>query len=146
MEQFASLTTREAAIITWLQFGHTGMYVMHVNDYNHCTTFADTRCYFSCYYSTSCWRRLMNKNLSLFVKLYKFSKIHCVMAHTHNCFTALDFIWDNPGEPVPEETFTHSQLSWSTIVPCLLLPSNTIHGILPIQSMHLTVFPHLSIN
>ena len=24
--------------------------------------------------------------------------------HTHNSFTALDFVWDNPGEPVPEET------------------------------------------
>ena len=43
--------------------------------------------------------------------------------HTHNHFS---------GEP--EETFTHSHLSWSSIIPYLLLPSNMIHGILPVQS------------
>jgi len=33
--------------------------------------------------------------------------------HTHNHFTAvLDFVRDNQGEPVPEETFTHSHLLW----------------------------------
>jgi len=36
----------------------------------------------------------------------------------------MDFVWDNPGEPVPEETFNHSHLSWSSVVPYLLL---TIH-------------------
>ena len=59
--------------------------------------------------------------------------------HTHGC---LDFVWDNPGEPVPEETFTHSHPSWSSIIPYLLLPSNAIHGILPVQSTRLTVFFH----
>ena len=54
----------------------------------------------------------------------------------------MDFVWDNPGEPMPEETFTHSHLSWSSIVPYLLHPSNTIHGVLPIQSTHLTIFFH----
>ena len=58
-----------------------------------------------------------------------------------NCFTALHFVRDNPGEPVPEATFTHSHL-WSSIVPLLLHPSTTIHGILPVQSTHLTVFFH----
>jgi len=52
----------------------------------------------------------------------------------------MDFVWDNPGEPVPEETFTHSHLSWSSIVPYLLHPSIMIHGILPVQSTRLTVF------
>jgi len=33
----------------------------------------------------------------------------------------------NPGETVPEETFTHSHLSWSSIIPCLLPPSFTMH-------------------
>jgi len=42
----------------------------------------------------------------------------------------MDFIRDNPGEPVPEETFTHSHQSWSSIIPYLLHPSATIHGIL----------------
>jgi len=38
-----------------------------------------------------------------------------------------------------EETFTHSHLSWSSIVPYLLHPSITIHGILRVQSTSLTV-------
>jgi len=57
----------------------------------------------------------------------------------------MNFVRDNPGEPVPEETFTHSHLSWSSVAPYLLHPSNmiqktyllhpfnTIHGILPVQ-------------
>ena len=31
----------------------------------------------------------------------------------------LDFVQDNPGESVPEETFTHSHLLWSSIIPYL---------------------------
>jgi len=31
--------------------------------------------------------------------------------HTHSHFTAMDFVRDNPGEPVPEETLTHLHLS-----------------------------------
>jgi len=66
--------------------------------------------------------------------------------HTHILtqpfYGSLDFVQDNLSEPVPEETFAHSHLSWSSIVPNLLYPSNTIHGILPVQFMHLTVFFH----
>jgi len=29
--------------------------------------------------------------------------------------------WDNPGEPVPEETFTHSHPSWSSNIPICFL-------------------------
>jgi len=57
-------------------------------------------------------------------------------------FTALDFIWDYPGEPVLEEPFTHSHLSWSSIISYLLPPSFTIHGILLVQFTCLTVFFH----
>jgi len=64
------------------------------------------------------------------------------ITHTQPFYGSMDFVWDNPGEPVPEETFTHSHLSWSSIVPYLLLPSNTIHGILLVQSMCLTIFFH----
>jgi len=46
------------------------------------------------------------------------------------------------GEPVPEETFTHSHLAYSSIIPYLLLPSITINGILFIQFTCLTVFLH----
>jgi len=35
-------------------------------------------------------------------------------------YGSLDFVRDNPGEPVPEETFTHSHLSWSSVIPYLL--------------------------
>ena len=45
----------------------------------------------------------------------------------------MDFVRDNPGEPVPEETFTHSHLSWSSVVPYLLHPSTAIQGIPPVQ-------------
>ena len=50
--------------------------------------------------------------------------------HTHNHFTALDFARDNSDELVPEETFTHSHLSWSSVIPYLLPPSIMIHCIL----------------
>jgi len=53
------------------------------------------------------------------------------MSHTHTTvYGSLDFVRDNPGELIPDETFTHSHLLWSLIVPYLLHPSNTIHGIL----------------
>jgi len=57
-------------------------------------------------------------------------------------YGSLDFVRDNPGEPVPGETFTHSHLSRSWIIPSLLPPSITIHGILPVQFTCLTVFFH----
>jgi len=59
---------------------------------------------------------------------------------TQPFYSSTDFVRDNPGEPVPEETFTHLHLSWSSIVPYLLHPSTTIHGILSVQSTHLTIF------
>jgi len=63
--------------------------------------------------------------------------------HTHTkVYGSLDFVWDNPGEPALEETFAHSHLSWSSIVPDLLHPSSMIHGILCVQFMHPTVFFH----
>jgi len=62
------------------------------------------------------------------------------LTHTQLFYGSVDFVRDNLGEPVPEETFTHSHLSWSSIVRYLLHPSTTIHGILPVQSTHLTVF------
>jgi len=62
--------------------------------------------------------------------------------HTQPFYGSVDFVCDNPGEPVPEETFTHTHLSWSSIVPYMLHPSNTIHGFLPVQFTCLTVFFH----
>jgi len=37
--------------------------------------------------------------------------------HTQPFYGSMDFVQGNPGEPVPEQTFTHSHLSWSSIVP-----------------------------
>jgi len=56
------------------------------------------------------------------------------VTHTQLFYSSMDFVRDNPGEQVREETFTHSHLLWSPIIPYLLLPSNTIHGIPPVQS------------
>ena len=64
-------------------------------------------------------------------------------AHTHTHTTILrlsGFCPGNPDELVPEETFTHSHLSWSSIIPYLLPPSITIHGILSVQFTCLTVY------
>ena len=52
------------------------------------------------------------------------------------------FVWNNQDEPRQEETFTHSHLSWSSVIPYLLPPSTTIHSILPVQFTCLTVFFH----
>ena len=60
--------------------------------------------------------------------------------HTQPFYGCLDLVWANPGELVKEETFTHSHLPQSSIVPYLLYSSNTIHGILPVHFTCLTVF------
>jgi len=54
-------------------------------------------------------------------------------------------IRDYPGRPVPEETLTHSHPSWSSDILSQLPPFTTIHSILCIQFMCLTVLsdkPH----
>jgi len=61
--------------------------------------------------------------------------------HTHAHTTVLrlyGFCTGQPGEPVPEETFTHLHPSWSSIVPYLLHPSTMIYGILLVQTTRLT--------
>ena len=58
---------------------------------------------------------------------------HHTRMHIQPFHSSLDFVRHNPGEPVPKETFTHSHLSWSTIIPYLVPLSITIHGILPVQ-------------
>jgi len=74
---------------------------------------------------------------------YKHAKVPSqVNTHTQPFYDSLDFVLDNPGEPVPEETFTHSHVSWSSVIRYLLPPSVMIHGILPVQFTCLTVFFH----
>ena len=50
------------------------------------------------------------------------------------------FVRDYPCEPLPEETFTHSHLSWSSIILYQLPPSTTIHSDLPVQFSCFTIF------
>ena len=59
--------------------------------------------------------------------------------HTQPFYGSLDFDRDNQGELVSKETFTHSHQSWSSIIPYVLPPSITIHGIFPVQFMCLTI-------
>ena len=67
-----------------------------------------------------------------------------LLTHTHTqpFYGSLGSVRDNPGEPVPQKTFTHSHLLWSSVIRYLLPPSITIHGILSVQFMCLTVFFH----
>jgi len=75
--------------------------------------------------------------------------VHHTHTHARNRFTALWILSGTtrivPGEPVPEETFTHSHISWLSIVPDLLHPSTVIHGILPVQSTHWQSFSTISV-
>ena len=59
--------------------------------------------------------------------------------NNNNRFTA--FVWDYPGEPVPEETLTHPP-SWSSSNLYQLLPSTTTHSILLVQITCLAIFLH----
>jgi len=42
------------------------------------------------------------------------------LRHIQPFYSSQDFVRDNPDEPVPEETFIQSHLSWSSIIPYLL--------------------------
>jgi len=57
--------------------------------------------------------------------LVPFFSGHGVYTHTHThtqpFYGSLDSVRDNPGEPVPEETFTDSHLSWSLVIPVCFL-------------------------
>jgi len=50
--------------------------------------------------------------------------MNCIHTYTHNTqpfYGSLDFVRDNLGEPVQEETFTHSHPSWSSNIPICFL-------------------------
>jgi len=97
--------------------------------------------------------RLTNYNNNHSVNKLPHARIQYTHAYTHACthartharththtqpfYISTDFVHNNLGESVPEETFTHS-----SIVPYLLHLSTMIHGILPVQSVCLTVIFH----
>jgi len=45
------------------------------------------------------------------------STMYHTHTHTQPFYGSVEFVRDNPGDPVPEETFTHSHSSWSSIIP-----------------------------
>jgi len=84
-------------------------------------------------------------NLMIIFVLVDWLKFHVSLdSHTHTqpFYGSVEIVWDNPREPVPEETFTLSHLSWTSVISYLLPPSSVmIHSILPVQFTCLTVFP-----
>jgi len=85
---------------------------------------------------------------SFYIALYfsRFTSFCTARTCTHNHFTAP---WILPGTTrvsrYQKKHFTHSHLSWSSVIPYLLPPSITIHGILPVQFTCMTVFSTISL-
>ena len=81
--------------------------------------------------------------MAIFMKLSVKWKQQNISYHDNNTTTIVlrPFVWDYPGEPVPEETFTHPP-SWSLSNLYQLLPSTTTHSILPVQIACLAIFLH----
>jgi len=62
----------------------------------------------------------MPMNSTLYVMKSKLRKFTAeadsnIMSYTQPFYGFLVFVQDNPGEQVPEETFTHSHLLWSLV-------------------------------
>jgi len=109
-------------------------------------TFADNRHLVSSKDMMLCHSADSLKNLTTLTSTsqshHPLAQCFCYWPHTESFYGSLDFVRDNPGEPVPDETSTHSHLSWSSIILHLLPPSVAIHGILPVQFKCMTVFLH----
>jgi len=69
-----------------------------------------------------------SSNYSFSCVQYSLMENYALTDHTQPFNGSLDFVRDNLGEPVPKETFTHSHLSWSSIVPYLLHTHTHTHG------------------
>jgi len=105
------------------------------------------KCYLCCLHTVGCKQNKQTNKIMHFNSNNVLSTIQATIfllthRHTQPFYGSLDFVRDNSGEPVPEETFTHSYLSQSSIIPHLLPPSIMIHGILSVQFTCLTVFYH----
>jgi len=53
----------------------------------------------------------------LWIRIGKATEVTKSHTHRQPFYGSVDFVRDNPGEPVPEETFNHSHSSWSSIIP-----------------------------
>ena len=100
-----------------------------------------------CYFAPSRGARYCNEwcvcmSLCLYVSLsIHVSQKRHVQTTTTTTTVLRPFVWDYPGEPVPEETLTHPP-SWSSSNLYQLLPFTTIHSILLVQIMCLEIFLH----
>ena len=88
------------------------------------------------------WQRHYTHGQCLHVKFHMNLFIYHFLVLLQPFYGSLDFLRDNPCEPVPEKSITHSHLSWSSIILYLLPPSFMMHGILLVQFTCLTVFFH----
>ena len=98
--------------------------------------------------SNSSWLGLHRwSHFSLIAIIFYYSVCNEALLLLQPFYGSLNFVRDNPGESVPEETFIHSHrdLSWSSIISYLLPPSCMIHGILLVQLTCLTVISTISL-
>ena len=90
--------------------------------------------------TVSMWHK--NRSFRSFKSItYIFNKETIPAAAAVAAATVLQFFgWDYLGELVPEQTFTHSNLLWSSIILYLLPASTTSHNILLVQFTCLALF------
>jgi len=87
------------------------------------------------------WRDTSSGDNCTTVKWWQFTAHTHTHTHTHNHFMAVSILSGTTRLSwYQKKTFTHSHSSWPSIIPYLLPPSITIHGILPVQFVCLTVF------
>jgi len=59
--------------------------------------------------------------LIILIVNYFTSTVKHTYTHTQPFYGSVEFVQNNPGEPVPEETFTHSHSSWPSVIPICFL-------------------------
>jgi len=89
--------------------------------YIHSPKFMNINCNFVTYTLHTNRKTNISQNITHTTNQYARTHTHthaCTHTHTytHNHFTALCTVQDNLGEPVPEKTFIHSYLSWSSLL------------------------------
>ena len=149
--ELPALCTTSCAIPTAKEFSHSAMGMLHPHRNATCVLYVTLRCPIS----PTPWDTVsIGKLINTSVYIQCISKhpywffcwllMYNPTSHTHTQLfhCSLDSDWDNPGEPLPEETFTYSHLSWSSVIPYLLPLSIMINGILIVQFTCLRVFFH----
>ena len=82
---------------------------------------------------------LHSQSLGIVLKKLNLTQWKQTTTTTTTTIVLRPFVRDYPGEPVPEETFTHPP-SWSSPNLYQLLPSTTIYSILLVQIACLAIF------